>query len=381
MNNNKKIFCFVQLYHISERGGGAEVQAGYLSKELASRGYHVHYICQTVNKSKANTESFIDGVSMHWIPLKPSLSLSNNKIIKTILQDVNPHYIIERMTSAYGLPIVLAKRKIKSKYVWICTDNKSPELFSKVKEFYTKLTFLKFILSIHKSLPIDIIRWIANRKADVVFSQNDIQKTQIQQNFNRTSHKMISGHPLPSKAYSSKDHFSFQTILWCANFGAHKRPGLFIELARQMQHTSLKFVMVGGHGNKTYVDGLLKSKPANLEITGQLPFNVALDYFDKASIFVNSSVSEGFSNTYIQAWLRKVPVVVFGADSDKVIEKNQLGFDVTSVNEAVENIITIMTDYEAYKPLSENAYVYGCQNHSIKVMADNFLNVIDHSEK
>lgn len=378
--NHNKVCCFVQLYHISERGGGAEVQAGYLSKELASRGYQVHYICQTINLNKEHTKTLVDDVTIHWIPLKPSLSVSNIKKIKRLLIELNPQYIIERMTSAYGLPIVLAKRKINAKYIWICTDNTSPQPFSKVKEFYKKLSFSKFIMTIHKSLPIDMIRWVANRKADLVFSQNDIQKTLIQQHFNRTSFRMISGHPLPAKTLSSKDHFSFQTILWCANFGAHKRPELFIEIARQMQHTSLTFVMVGGHGNKAYVDGLLKNRPVNLEITGQLSFNEALSHFDKASILINTSVSEGFSNTYIQAWLRKVPVVVFGADSDKVIENNQLGFDVKTVEEAVENITKAMSIYEVYEPLSENAYAYGCQNHSIKVMTDHFLKVIDGTD-
>jgi glycosyltransferase involved in cell wall biosynthesis len=373
----KKTFCFVQLYHISERGGGAEVQAGYLSKELASRGFQVHYICQTVAQHKALTQSFVDGVNIHWIPLKPSLDLSNIKLIKHKLLEIQPEFIIERMTSSYGLPIMLAKRKMNSKYIWICTDNKSPQLYSKVKEFYKKLSFLKFVLTVYKPLQSDIIRRFANKKANLVFSQNDVQKQLIQQNYNRDSFKMISGHPLPSIEYSSKEHFSFQTVLWCANFGPHKRPELFIELARQMQHTSLKFVMVGGHGNTAYVDNLLKHKPTNLLVTGQLSFKDALSHFDKASIFVNSSVSEGFSNTYIQAWLRGVPVVVFGADSDKIIEKNQLGFDVTSVKEAVENISATLTNYEAYKSLSENALTYGCQNHSIKVMTDNFLNVIE----
>ena len=31
-----KVFSFVQLFHISERGGGAEVQANYLATELAN---------------------------------------------------------------------------------------------------------------------------------------------------------------------------------------------------------------------------------------------------------------------------------------------------------------------------------------------------------
>ena len=40
MHKDHKI-TFVMLWHISERGGGAEVQANYLAQELAERGYNV----------------------------------------------------------------------------------------------------------------------------------------------------------------------------------------------------------------------------------------------------------------------------------------------------------------------------------------------------
>jgi len=46
----KKI-CFVMPWHITERGGGAEVQANYLSRELVNRGFSVYYICQSTNKN------------------------------------------------------------------------------------------------------------------------------------------------------------------------------------------------------------------------------------------------------------------------------------------------------------------------------------------
>lgn len=380
MNKKNKIFCFVQLYHISERGGGAEVQAGYLSKELVSRGFNVYYICQTINVNKEGTTSLIDGVNIYWIPLKASLSISNILKIKTILKKIKPNYIIERMSSSYGLPIILVKRKIHSKYIWICTDNKSPEAFAKVKEFYKKLPFLNFILTIHKSLVIDMIRWIANRKADIVFSQNGIQKKLIQLHFNRESSRMISGHPLPSKSITIPERFDNKTILWCANLGDHKRPELFIELASKMEHTNLKFVMVGGHANKNYEQQLFENKLKNLTNTGRLNFDNALNYFDQATIFVNTSSpgGDGFPNTYVQAWLRSIPVFNFGFDPDDIIVNNNLGFSLNSIDDAIEKISTVMADYDVYKILAKNTYNYGCQNHSIKVMTDNFLNNIEN---
>ena len=69
MHKEHKI-TFVMLWHISERGGGAEVQANYLAQELAERGYNVSYICQTTKANKVNTTSIVNGVNVLW--LKPA---------------------------------------------------------------------------------------------------------------------------------------------------------------------------------------------------------------------------------------------------------------------------------------------------------------------
>lgn len=371
-------------WHISERGGGAEVQANYLAQELGKRGYHVSYVCQTTTKSKINTVIKVDNIKIYF--LKPSGRfpwLDQNKYIEP-LKTIQPDYILQRLSSNVTYVLGKYSSKNKCKFIWFCTDNSSPFsdfLTLKFKERYTmkSLGVVKYIIFALNNKLMDYYRNRGLMKVDIAFSQNDFQKEQLNHNFGLKSSRMISGHPIPVQDVSTSQRFENKTILWCANFGAHKRPELFIELARQMQHTALKFIMVGGHSNTAYVKGLLKNKPNNLVTTGHLSFAEALDYFDKASVFVNTSVSEGFSNTYIQAWLRSVPVIVFGADSDNIIEKNQLGFNVTSIDESIEKIATAMNDYEAYKTLSENAYAYGCQNHSTKVMTDNFLKIIANS--
>ena len=135
--------------------------------------------------------------------------------------------------------------------------------------------------------------------------------------------------------------------------------------------------MVGGHSNQQYVNKLLEKKPKNLIITGKLSFEEALNYFDDTSILVNSSLSEGFSNTYIQAWLRGVPTIVFGADPDNVITRNNLGCDIESSKEAALKIDSVLEDFNSYQVLSHNVFDYALANHSIKKMTDNFLKALD----
>lgn len=380
-----RVFCFVQLFHITERGGGAEVQANYLATELVNRGYKVHYICMSIHSNKVNTTSKINGVNVHWLPQKTSTAQENFRNIKNILLQLQPDYIIERMSSAYAWPILRAVKRNKAKYIWICTDNESPKYFRSLTNYYRKQSIPKFLYASKKAMQVDFIRMFANKKADIVFSQNNFQKNLIKRNFKRDSHKMISGHPIPEENISTAERFKNKTILWCANLGAHKRPELFVELAKRMKDTDLKFVMVGGHGNSKYVDQLFADKPENLTTTGRLSFDDALNYFDKATVFVNTSDpgGDGFPNTYVQAWLRSVPVLNFGFDPDNIVVNNDLGFSVTSIDEAEAWLLGLMNDYQSYNTLSQNVYNFGCQNHSIKVMTDNFLNCIevDHCDK
>ena len=97
-------------------------------------------------------------------------------------------------------------------------------------------------------------------------------------------------------------------------------------------------------------------------------------------LLVNTSISEGFSNTYIQAWLRGVPTLVFGADPDKTITKNQLGYCVQTVDEAQEKICQLMQDQQLYAAISNNCLQYANNHFTVEIMTDNFLNVLANED-
>ncbi len=384
MNTSKKV-AFVMPWHISERGGGAEVQANYLAIELANRGFDVYYICQTNHANKINSFEIINSVNIYW--LKPSgrfAWLDQNKYYKP-LNAIKPEIVIQRMSSNINYVIGNYCKRNNVIYNWVCTDNLNPYKNFHVKKFKDRfslknISLLKYVIFLLNAKVMDYYRNVGMTRINYGFSQNEIQKKGIKSSFGINTYQMITGHPMPLDGFSSKERFSFKTVLWCANFGAHKRPELFIELARRMQHTALNFIMVGGHNNKAYVEHLLIGKPPNLYCTGQLPFEKALSYFDNSSVFINTSSPEGdgFPNTFVQAWLRKTPIITFGFDPDAIIEQNQLGFNVTSLDEAINKMTIILSDYEVYKSISDNAYTYGSKNHSIKIMADNFLKVIEN---
>lgn len=372
----KTKFCFVQLFHISERGGGAEVQANFLAIELVRRGFEVHYICQTLNSLKVNQIDVISEYSVHWLDNGNYWSKKNLNILKEKLIKINPDVIIERMSSAMGIAISEYKISFNKKYIWICTDNNSSKKYKNITENFKKLSLSKFLFSLPRSLKMDNNRQIAIKKSDVAFHQNLIQKNNLLNFFGKESFKMISGHPQPDIELNSTERFSMKTILWAANWGKHKRPELFMEIARELIDSPYRFVMLGGHSDKAYVSRLIAECPKNIEIKGQLSFEEASEYFDYSSILINTSVAEGYSNTYIQSWLRGIPTIVFGADPDQIIQKNNLGFDVVSVSEGVDKIKILLTSENIYDEISKNCLTFANNKHSIDIMTDNFLTVI-----
>ncbi|WP_405576062.1 glycosyltransferase family 4 protein [Winogradskyella sp. Asnod2-B02-A] len=383
MHKASKI-VFVMPWHISERGGGAEVQANYLAKELLRRGYHVSYICQTNHANKINSVENLDGVSIHW--LKPSGKiqwLDQNKYLKP-LKLIDPNYVIQRLTSNVSYVISKYSSKTKAKYIWICTDNKNPFRnyhLGKFKEHWTigKIGVIKYSIFYLSNVIMDYYRNIGMKGIDIAFTQNEFQKTRLKENFGRDSFRMISGHPAPSHRISNTDRFNNKTILWCANFGRHKRPEMFIKLAKMLKTQNYKLIMVGGHSDKNYVASLLANKVQDLEVTGTLSFDDALAYFDQASIFVNTSTpgGDGFPNTFIQAWLRQIPVVSLGFDPDNIIQKNNLGYVAKDIEDAKEFITQILSNYEMYKSTSLSAFEYSEKNHTIERMTDNFIQSIN----
>ena len=372
-------------WHISERGGGAEVQAAFLAGDLVKKGFIVAYVCQTIQKDRIETTTQNDGYTIHW--LKPSGRfpwIDQNKYKKK-LATIHPYLIVQRMSS--NVTYVLGKyaKKNRITFVWICTDNHCPSRNYFVENFKIKFSFkiknsLKYLVSSWNAWLMDKIRNSGMQWVNIAFTQNDVQEQAVKANFKKDSFRMISGHPQPLEQLSVSDRFSKKTILWAANWGSHKRPELFMDIGRKLIDSHYRLVMLGGHSDKVYVDKLVASCPNNIELKGQLNFEEALTYFDQATIFINTSTpgGDGFPNTFIQGWLRGVPVISLGFDPGLIIQNYHLGFNVATVDDGVEKINYLLSNVNLYEEMSENCLAYSNKNHSINKMTDNFLTILQN---
>lgn len=376
-------FAFVMPYQINERGGGAEVQAWFLAKELSSRNYEVHYICQTLVPGKINTSEKLEGVNVHKLKRSGKFPVLDQNKYFTKLTEVKPDIVIQRMTSNVSGVIGKYCKKYGKKFVWIATDDYVPYKSFHKNNFirYQNLKNtnpVKYIVFYINALINDYFREKGMKNISKAFTQNDSQKSILKENFGLDSFRMFSGHPEPVEILPAVEKFKKKKVLWAANLGRRKRPELFVELSKKLNDKNINCVLVGGAADKDYVNSLFKEKPDNLTTTGKLSFDDALKHFDDAAVFVNSSTKEGdgFPNTFIQAWLRGVPVVSFAVNPNKIITENNLGYLSGSIEDAAEKIESLLQNEQEYISLSNSCLEYARENHTISKMASNFLNVV-----
>ncbi len=130
-------------------------------------------------------------------------------------------------------------------------------------------------------------------------------------------------------------------VLWVSNLRPLKRPELVLELARQLP--DVRFTLAGGplpyESGRTYFEDVkaAAAQLPNVRMPGPIRYTESGAWFDRAKIFLNTSSIEGFPNTFLQAWIRGVPVVSF-FDPDGLIRRMQLGAVATSIDDMRESI-------------------------------------------
>jgi len=368
-------------FHILEnRGGGAEVQAWLLAKQLALRGYDVSYVAQSIENRKEKLQ-IVDGVTIRWVRYAHYLSWTNGWQYYRALKETDPDIVVQRMTSFVTGVIGFYIKKYKKKFVWICTDNKSPKrwvfLNSQIEiNKRNKVNIIKSLIFLFNVFIYDLSRQYGMRRVTHAFTQNGIQKKLLKEEFGIESFLIISGHEVPQHIRPIEERRANKIVLWVANLGQKKRPEKFIELTKIAEASRLRFIMIGGRDDEAYIRRLFKEKPDNLKWLERLPFDEALRWFDKAAFLVNTSNDEGFPNTFIQAWMRGIPVITLGVDPDGIIEKHKLGYVARDVRGILNYLVYLTNDREAYKEIAENAFKYAREKHSVAAMADSFLNVL-----
>jgi glycosyltransferase involved in cell wall biosynthesis len=207
--------------------------------------------------------------------------------------------------------------------------------------------------------------WHGVKHADRIVAQNPEQVRLCREQFGREATLVPSCYELPE---SSKPGGG-DLVLWVATVHEYKRPEWLLEVAKRLPHRN--FVMIGGISTRGtrltpgYYEGIRAAAAAlpNVDFKGFLPLEQAEAWFDRARVFLNTSLHEGVPNTFMQSWARGVPTVST-VDIGARIDGQDVYPRVASAEEAAAEVERLFTDELHWARASARCRDYFEANHS-----------------
>jgi glycosyltransferase involved in cell wall biosynthesis len=219
----------------------------------------------------------------------------------------------------------------------------------------------------HAIIETYLANWGAAR-ADLVVAQTKDQAKMLVENFGRGVDKLVRNfHPLPPVAEKHGDRFR---VVWIANLKALKRPGLFLEIAALLSDMpGVEFLVVGkpyGSGTEQSRFEELVNQQSNVRYLGPVAQDDANQLLEQSHLLLNTSKWEGFPNTFIQAWMRSVPVITLGVNPEGLLDDSYLGFSHDSVNDAADSIRRLFANPDTLANMGKKCRQFAAQNFSMK---------------
>ena len=360
--------AFILGRHKDDAIGGAEIQSSYLMEYFKKEGHEPIYICYG-DKTNLEPEETLEGVKLYrikkpWKGFKQTQYWDKSSLYKLLdrekpdilYQRGDFHFsdLISRYGNKRGIPVVSA----------ISMERHC----QKVKIHYNHL------------LPLDLLdiylRGSYFKKSTQILSQTEHQKRELKKNYGVESIVIPNAHPIPEGPFVKNNNFQ---IIWVANIKPVKRPNLFVELARRMVDTNAHFVMVGRPAKgklQEEIDSAV-DELGSLEYLGQVDPDETNRLIAKSLVLVNTSESEGFSNTFIQAWLRKTLVISMNTDPGDVLKNKSMGYLEPAIDGLEKRLRKLLDNPEKTELIVEKARKYSREKYDIEVVGKRYLDLFD----
>lgn len=325
--------------------GGSEVDVFHISTELAKdNNYQV--FCATGNFGQIRQEKLL-GVKLIRTYSTGDLYIKKMYLIAKTIIKVKPHYLFLQGSISSTLPIFLLCRIIGTKPVFkfaSMADLTKKKLRNPFLFFGLKLSFK-------------------------IVTQTNLQKIALKNILGLESLVIKNGI---RENNLSKRPIKKSIILWVGRSAKVKRANIFIELAKKHPHK--KFLMICPKANNNSADYLSLTREArkvkNLRFIKYVPFNQIEEYFEKAICFVNTSLYEGFPNTFVQATMKGVPIISLTVNPDNFLQNNKCGFCANGDIKKLSEIIDI--NFDKFSHYKSNCINYFKNNHEIQLFIKSY---------
>lgn len=198
------------------------------------------------------------------------------------------------------------------------------------------------------------------RRAHHIVVQTDRQAALLRENYQRTADVVLANfHPQPREAIDKSGPLR---VLWVANLKPWKQPDAFVRLATALSDLKeVRFVMIGAEAGGAGHEAVMRDirSAANIDYLGALSQSAVNELLASAHVFVNTSLHEGFPNTFIQAWMREVPVVSLHVNPDGVFDREAIGIHAGTEERLAQAVRMLVTD-----PVTRAEYALRARSHA-----------------
>jgi len=158
--------------------------------------------------------------------------------------------------------------------------------------------------------------------ADAFILQTERQRNLLREHFQRDGVVIRNPVDLTQKFPPVQ---SSKVVLWVGKSDLVKRPELALKLAKEFPEYDFKFIMSFSNEN-IHIETLAKAKNLpNVTILPYIPYEQVEEIYAKAGLLVNTSVFEGFPNTFLQAAKYGVPILSLNVDPDGMLTEHGCG--------------------------------------------------------
>ena len=210
-----------------------------------------------------------------------------------------------------------------------------------------------------------LFKW-AVKKATCAFVQNRSDQDDLKRTIGAGSVYIPNAHLLSNFSQQERD-----CILWVGRAVEFKRPELFVSLAREFRNE--KFLMIcSDSGNGNNYRNIAIPQADNIEFHEYVPFAEIDRYFQRAKFLVNTSDSEGFSNTFIQACKCGTPILSLEVDPDGFLEKYNCGLCANGSWDTFVKQAKVLLEPEKQQEYGRNGRKYVETHHNIKTIIEQY---------
>ena len=322
--------------------GGIEVQVVALARALAGQGWDLTLLVDDCGQA-ASAE--VDGIKVVRACRRSRGLLGRLGALLQLCRSVRDTgcdaYLVQGVGTAASLTAFVAKRLGRRLILWLASDTDvtcTDRHRSRVPFWQRRIAAYAF------------------RTAHTIVAQTNHQRDLVQERFGRGSEVIHNLWPVSDLQPRRADKL---LVLWVANLRWEKRPEMLLELAAAAPE--INFVMVGGPmpQNEQIYDRVRREQEAypNLEYVGFVPFEGVGPYFERAAVFLNTSVVEGFPNSFLQAWDAELPIVA-SFDPDGLLVREGLGYHCEAVGDFVSTLRMLLANPTLRTSIGERAKAY-----------------------